>query len=278
MRIGLVTDSVSDIPQHLIDQYAIEVVPTTVVMDGQSYLDDAEITRADFYARMPNLKAAPTTAAPSPAAFSQRFKASLDNGHDHILCILTAETLSGIYNAAMLAAQDFGDRITVVDSQSLSLGIGFQVISAAQALEKGGDLDRAFSAIRMVQERLHIVAFMETLENLRRSGRVGFLSAGIGNLLNVKLFLQVKAGSVERLESQRSRARAIARLIEMIDALGPFEYLGILHANAEEDAHAILEQTNAQVEHPPIVQSVTPSMGVHVGPQALGFAGVRAQL
>src|SRR6185436_19035116 len=135
MKLGIVTDSTSDIPKYLIDQYELEVVPSILILDGKEYIDGISISREDFYKRLPTLQTQPTTAAPSIGDFSTRYDSILKRGYDHILSIHAAGPLTTIINSARQAAQDFPNKITIVDSLSLSLGLGFQVLAAAEAAE-----------------------------------------------------------------------------------------------------------------------------------------------
>src|SRR5512139_1153869 len=131
MKLGIVTDSTSDIPAYLVEQYELEVIPSLVVIDGQQYTDGIGITREEFYKRLPSLQTPPTTAAPSIGEFATRYDSLLGRGCVHILSIHAASKLTTIINSAHQAANDFPNQVTCVDSTSLSLGLGFQVIAAA---------------------------------------------------------------------------------------------------------------------------------------------------
>jgi DegV family protein with EDD domain len=275
MRVGLVTDSVADIPLSLCQQYDIQVIPSIVVINGQEYLDGIDITRDAFYMRMAAPNTRVTTAAPGPGSFAKCFKTLFSAGFDHILCIHTAANLSGIYNAACLAAQPYSEKVTILDSGQLSLGVGFQVLAAARGLAAGKSLDDVVSAVQHTRVRLKVVALMNTLENLRRSGRVNFLTAGLGNLLDIKLFVSIKDGDVLRLGSTRTWSKALTRMVEQIRLLGPLEQLGVMHANNEADARRIFAELEITPEIEPLFINITPSIGVHVGPSAVGFAALQ---
>src|SRR5215217_7136098 len=152
MKIGIVTDSTCDLPQYFIEQHELEVIPSILVLDGKEYADGIGLSREDFYHRLPSLKAQPTTAAPSIGEFSTRYEALLSRGCDHILSIHAAGALTSILNVAKQAANDFSNQVTCVDSTSLSLGLGFQVLAAAEAAEMG--LQAALAAIESVHQRL----------------------------------------------------------------------------------------------------------------------------
>ncbi len=170
MKLGIVTDSTCDLPKYLIEQHELEVIPSILVIDGNEYADGINLTREDFYKRLPSLQTQPTTAAPSIGDFSTRYESLLTRGCDHILSIHAASALTSILNIAKQASKEFGDRVTCADSMSLSLGLGFQVLGAAEAAELG--LQAALDAIQSTRARLKVYASLDTLENLRRSGRV----------------------------------------------------------------------------------------------------------
>ncbi len=160
--------STCDIPKYLVEQYELEVVPSILIIAGKEYADGIGISREEFYKRLPSLKTQPTTAAPSIGDFSTRYEDLLTRGCDHILSIHAAGALTSILNIARQAASDFPDRVTCVDSTSLSLGLGFQVLAAAEAAELG--LQAALDAIKSVH-RSHVSAVLDTMEYLKRSGR-----------------------------------------------------------------------------------------------------------
>jgi DegV family protein with EDD domain len=184
--------------------------------------------------------------------------------------------LSGLYNSAKLAAEDYNGKVHVVDSGQLSMGIGFQVIAAAQAALKGS-MDLVLDAVRSIQRRVSVYAMLDTLDQLKRSGRVSWMRAGLGSLLKIKLFLEVKEGNVLRLGEARTRSKGIQRLIAMLDDLGPLEQIAVLHTNALEDATRLAEQLANRVCSPIMTRNVTTVIGTHVGVNALGLAVVRRQ-
>jgi len=194
MKIGIVTDSTCDIPQLLVEQHELEVVPSLLIIDGKEYVDGKDITREDFYRRLPAFHAQPTTAAPSIGDFSVRFASLLTRGCDHILSIHAAGALTSILNIARQAAAEFPERVTCVDSTSLSLGLGFQVLAAAETAEMG--LQAALDAIQSTHKRLHVYAALDTLEYLNRSGRVPATVAMLGSLLRIKPMIEVTNGEV----------------------------------------------------------------------------------
>lgn len=278
MKLGVVTDSTADLPKYLIEVHRIEVVPCILVLDGREYLDGEGITRAEFYERLPKLKPLPTTAAPSIGEFSQRYQRLLDRGCEHILSIHAAGALTAIAASARQAAREFRDRVTVVDSLSLSLGLGFQVLAAAEAAEHG--LPAALSALEATRKRLHLFAALDTLEYARRSGRLPAAFSILGGLLHIKPLIELSAGEIKTIGAARTTRQADEHMAAFFHPGGTFDRLAILHAGAENRARAFLDRVvqehGQSLPREILMVNVTPVIGTHVGPNALGFATVRS--
>jgi DegV family protein with EDD domain len=274
MNVALVTDSTADLPPAVVEQYRIQVVPNIIIIDGKSYEEGLGITRREFYQRMPTFQTYPTTSTASVGTYQDIYEGLLQQGAECVLSVHVSGRLSGIFNAASAAAEAFGERVKVVDSGQLTLGMGFQVLSAAEAIARGANLEAALKIIEGVQRRVLVIAMLDTLEYVARSGRVSWARARIGNLLRIKPFVKVKDGDVTRLGDVRTRRRGIERLKEMVLNLGDLERLAILHSNAKSDAYQILQELNVQIPTDPLVVNVTTVIGLHIGPNGLGFAAV----
>ncbi len=275
MKTGLVTDSTADIPKDLLEKHQIEVVPALLVIDGESYADGEGITRAEFYTRMPTMQTPATTSAPSAGSFMQRYEKLLNAGAEKVFSIHASSTLSGIFNAARLAAENFGDRVQVFDSGQLSLGCGFQVLTAAEAIAQSVPFTEIIQRLNELQEKLKVVAVLDTLEYLRRSGRVTWAKARLGSLLNLKPLIELVDGRVENLGAVRTTRLANLRILEMLREVGKIERLAVLHTNAEERARKFLTDFAPNLPTPPLVINVTTAIGAHLGPNGIGFAAVR---
>jgi DegV family protein with EDD domain len=271
--IAIVTDSTADIPGEITDKYQIHVVPNYVIIDGKSLRDGKDISRQEFYEMLPGMNPLPTTAAASSGEYEQLYADLLHNGARHILSVHCSSLLSGIYNAARIAAQKFGDQVIVIDSQFLSLGLGFQAIAAAEAAPYQ-PMESVVDLLLEVRRRARVIAMLDTLEYVRRSGRVSWARARLSGLLRIKAFVEVKDGTVFSLGEARTRQKGIERLMELIHKLGPLERLAILHTNAESDARRILSELNLQMPTEPLLVNVTTAIGTHVGPNGLGVAAV----
>ncbi len=278
MSIGLVTDSPADLPADLAARYKIEVVPATLVMGADSYLDGVEISREQFYARLPQTVPHPTTAAPSIGDFTARYQQMFASGCEHIIGIFTAEKLTSIPNIARKAAEDFAGKITVIESGSLTLGVGFQVVAAAEAIEKGLNLASVLAAVRSTRKRVRVYAALDTMEYLRRSGRIPASVAALGGLLSIKPVVELREGEVKPMGAPRTTSKATEKLYSLVARLGPLERLAILHTNAEARARDFLQKLLAEYSRflptdIPVL-NVTPVIGTHLGPHGLGVAAV----
>ena len=274
MNIAIVTDSTADIPDELVKAYQIHVVPNLIIMNGQSYEDGKGISRQEFYERLPDMKAPPTTSAAPFGKYQQIYQRLLEQGSHNIVSIHAPTQLSGIFNAASTAAREFGERIQVLDSGMVTLGLGFQVLSAAEAVARGATLKVVLEVIGDVRRKVHTVAMLDTLEYVRRSGRVSWARARLGNLLQIKPILEIKGGQVLSLGEARTRRKGIQRLKELLKKLGDLERLAILHTNAETEARQFMDEFKSGLSSDPMVVYVTTVIGTHVGPNGLGFAAV----
>ncbi len=281
MKLGLVTDSTSDLPADLIEEFGIEVVPSILVIEGKQYADGAGISRNEFYARLPSMNKFPTTAAPSIGEFSTRYQKLFDAGCDRILSIHAASQLTGICNIAKQAARDFSDRVTIVDSGSLSLGIGFQVLAAAEAAASGLDLDAALASIADTRRRLHVSAALDTMDFLRRSGRVPAAITILGGMLSIKPMVELTDGQLKPIGAARTTSQADERMAAFLKAGLPLERLAILHTGAESRAYnflnRLMDEVRRELPRDILIVNVTTVIGAHVGPNGLGFAAVRAK-
>jgi DegV family protein with EDD domain len=276
MKIGIVTDSTADLPVYLVEQHEIQVVPSVLVLEGREYVDGSGITREEFYTRLPSLQTPPTTAAPSIGDFITPYQILLSQGCDQILSIHAASQLTTILNIARQAAQEFPEKVTCIDSGSLSLGLGFQVIAAAEETEMG--VQAALSAIEATRKRLRLCAALDTMEYLKRSGRVPGAIAGLGDYLSIKPLIELKNGEVKPIGAVRTTKQADERMLELLLEGGELQRLAILHTNAEPRAKELLNelmrQARMSVPRDILFVNVTSVIGTHVGPNGLGFAAV----
>lgn len=277
MKLGIVTDSTADLPPYLIEQHEIQVVPTVLVLEGKEYKDGIGISREEFYNRLPSLQTPPTTAAPSIGDFLTPYQSLLASGCDHILSIHAASQLTTIVNVAKQAAGEHPGKITVVDSGSLSMGLGFQVLAAAEASDLGVNV--ALEAVESARKRLQVKAALDTLEYLKRSGRVPGAVAALGGLLSIKPMIELRDGEVKAIGAVRTTKQVDDKILNFALSVGEMERLAILHTNAEDRARKLLnelmDQVRKSVPRDILFVNVTAVIGTHLGPNGIGFAAVR---
>jgi DegV family protein with EDD domain len=278
MSIRIVTDSTSDLPQEIATEYGIIVVPAYINIGDRSYLDGVELSREEFYTGLPKYKTLPTTSAPGLGAFIQAYEQLAAQGATGILSIHISASLSAILNVAHSAAQTTDVvPVAVFDSGQLTLGAGLLVLAAAKAAAAGHSMAEILALLKERAWRTYTFAALDTLEFLRRSGRVSQLQYGLGTLLKVKPLLKMHNGEMS-MERLRTRKRAYERLIGLVSDLGPLEELALVHTHAPEAAEALHRQ--ALYLFPkgktPLSAEVTPVIGAHVGPGAVGFACIAA--
>jgi DegV family protein with EDD domain len=276
VNIAIVTDSTSDISPDLAAMHDIHVVPAILVIDGRNLEDGQGISREELYRQLPSMKSNPTTAVPSTGTFQHIYEDLLIKGAEKIISIHVSSILSGMVNAALLAAKDFGNRVHVIDSCHVTLGLGYQVIAAAQAARNGLSLSEIQKVIEEIRKHIHLVAMLDTLEYARRSGRISWARYNLSTMLQIKPFVGVESGKVIRMGESRTRQKGIQRLQHMLSELSPLKHLAVLHTNAEADALQFAEHFKASVENYPLIINVTSIIGVHVGPNGLGFVAVTA--
>ena len=242
MTIKIVTDSTCDLPAEVIRELDITVVPMYINIGEKSYQDGVDITRTEFYTRLPNYDKHPTTATPSTGAFKAVFDRLAEAGADEILSIHISESLSATVNVARKAAEEY-DRIpvSVRDSHQLSIGTGFQAELAAKMAKEGQSMQAINVALDGIMPRTFVTAGLDTLEFLRRSGRMNIFLAGIGSLLQLKPILTMVRG-LPGSEKVRTSKKAFERMIQMLRNNLPIERFALLHTNAAEKAEEFKEQ------------------------------------
>lgn len=269
--IRFVADSTCDIPPELVKKWGIGIVPAFVNYGGQSYADDGvQLDRVAYYNEMPTMKAQPSTSAPSPALTEQIIKQYFE-GADHLVMLTVPATLSGIYNTFRLGASSLPqDRITLIDSGTTSMGLGFQVVNGAEVAQKTGDLVAALNAIQRTRQHVKVYAVPETMEYLRRSGRVGWAAAGAAALLQIKAIVLAAEGQVNAVARVRTFSKAIDKLVELARNEAPLDKLVLLHANNMDGVAEMTERLGNVIPAETYVINVTPVIGTHIGPKSLG--------
>jgi DegV family protein with EDD domain len=273
MTIRIVTDSACDLPQEIIRKYGISIIPFYIHAGGRAYQDGVDLSRREFYQQINTYRPAPTTATPSPEVFRQAYDRLAAEGAAEVLSIHLSVKLSSMVEVAREAAKEtVSVPVTVFDSRQLSMAMGFEVLTAAEAAAEGRPLRAILAALEDQIIRTHVFAALDTLEFLRRSGRMNFAVSVLGTLLRIKPFLKMYDGnpSAERV---RTRRGAMNRLAELLKEFGPYEKVALLHSNAAERARALLEEVRELLPPGEVwMEEINPVLGVHIGPGVIGFA------
>lgn len=277
-KFALVTDSTAYIPAEYIQKHNITVAPQVLVWGDQTFRDGVDIRPDEFYNRLKTAKVMPSTSQVSPAALQSIFQPLVELGFD-VLGIFLSSKFSGTIQSAVQAKEmmgSAGEKVTLIDSLTTSMALGFQVLEAARKLEAGSDLKEVVALAEKAHTRTSIFFAVDTLEFLHRGGRIGGAQKFIGTALNLKPILAVQEGKVEGIERIRTKSKAHDRLIELVaeKTKGKSNIrIASLHANAADDAKVLLERVAKEVNPvETIFTEVSPVVGTHAGPGTVGIA------
>jgi DegV family protein with EDD domain len=279
MATRIVTDSNCDLAPEIIQALKISVVPLYINIGTESYRDGVDMSRKEFYEGLHSFQVHPTTSVPGVGSFTGLYRQLAHEGATQVLSIHIASSLSAMTDVARLAAQEVSEvPVTVFDSGQLTLGTGLLVMAAAKAAAQGQTFEAILALLEDQASRTHCFAALDTLEFLRRSGRLTRFQASLGSMLQVKPVIRMHQGEME-LERVRTRNGATARLLELASELRPLEELALVHTHAPDMAEALRHK--AQHLFPegkaPMSAEVTPVIGAHIGPGAVGFVAVTAR-
>jgi DegV family protein with EDD domain len=275
--IRVVTDSTSYIPPDLIRQHQIAVVPLKVLFDTEVYDEISGISNADFYQRLTTTPVFPTTSQPASGEFKQLYQQILQQDPTaQILALTISSKLSGTYNAALAATEGWPDApVTVFDSLSAAMGLGLMAITAAEMAAAGQALPSILSRMEQMRRETNIVLVVDTLEYLKRGGRIGAAAAFLGTLLNTKPILAVVEGKIQPLDRVRTKKRALERLFtelesKLADPQQPVQ-AGVMHIAAQAEMESMTALLKDRFNITRLYTSeLGPVVGAHLGPGALG--------
>ena len=278
MKISIVTDSTADLPKKVVEKHNLSVVPLYINIGEESYLDGVEMSREEFYLGLPKFKHHPTTAVPGIDAFVKIFNQAVEAGADAIISLHISKTLSNTVDVARLAAENIKDiPVHVLDTGNLSLGVGLLARRAAIMAEAGEKTKTILAEISDKARRTYTFAVLSTLEFLRRSGRLSNLQFGLGSLLILKPIIKMNDG-ISDLERTRTITRSNKRLLQLVEERGKLEEIAFVHTNALKKIERLKVEAAYLVPDgiTPLVGEVTPVIGSHIGPGAVGFSFISA--
>jgi DegV family protein with EDD domain len=277
MGVRIVSDSACDLPPALCEELGIEIVPLSIRFGANELVDRVELTTAAFWERLARTTVLPETAAPSVGAFESTFRTLQEGGADAIVCINLSSRLSATMQSAQIAAKSLEGvcPVAVIDSKSASMGIGMLCIEAARVAREGGDLDAVVAAVETARARSRVLFTVDTLEFLRKGGRIGGAQAMLGSMLSIKPVITVNDGAVEPAGKVRTRSKALRFVVDQVKER-PVESLCVVHAQAPDvdEFVAMLEPIVPNTEI--LVGEIGPVIGVHTGPATMGVTWIES--
>jgi DegV family protein with EDD domain len=272
--VRIVTDSACDLPQELVDRHGIGIVPLTIRFGDEELVDRIDLSASDFYKRMAASSELPQTAAPSPGAFEEMFTRMADDGADAVVCIDLSAALSATMSSAQNAATALEGKVDVrvLDSRSITAGLGTQVVLAAEAAAEGRSADDIVSLVEDLSRRTRVIGALDTLENLKKGGRIGGAQALLGTMLSIKPLVDISTGEVKEAGKQRTRRKAMVWLRDTLAEQGTVERLCICHGDAPDLAEfkSVLAEKIDITDVPETFIGAT--IGTHGGPRILGLS------
>ena len=277
-KVVVVTDSTAYLPDEMAKQYGIAVMPLSIIWEGTSYRDGIDIQPADFYRRLKTARELPTTSQVTAPAFEAAFRDILGAG-DRVLGLFLSSRLSGTYDAAVQAQQAIGlglDKIAIVDSGLTTVAMAMPVLAAARAAQSGESLPACQAIAQRACSQAGVLFVVETLEFMRRGGRIGGAQAFLGTVLSIKPLLGMRAGAIEAVERIRRKHVAVDRMIDLteerIAGRTPLQ-LAASHADADAEAEKLLAAASARMNPvKTICRPLSPVIGSHVGPGTVALA------
>ncbi len=277
-KVAVITDSTAYLPDALLNAYSITVTPQILIWGEETFRDGVDIMPDDFYKRLETAKIMPTTSQVAIVDMKAAYEKLLESGYD-VLGIFISAKLSGTMQSATQGREMLPkavDRISIVDSNSTAMAMGFQVLAAARAAQDGANLAECKKLAEKAREHTGVYFVVDTLEFLRRGGRIGGAQALLGSALNIKPILELRDGRIESVEKVRTKSKAMERMIELVAlhvASRTPVRLATLHANAEAAARAALKIAALQLQPiETVFASVSPAIGTHAGPGTVGLA------
>jgi len=266
MTVRVVTDSACDLPAHILAEHRISVVPLKIRFGDQEFIDREELSTAEFWARCAASAELPSTAAPSVGDFKETYLRLKGEGATGVVVVSLSSALSATMQSAQLAVEEVASDIpvVVVDSRSVSLGLGMMVIAAAEAAAAGKSLDEVADAVRSLVNRTHVWAAFDTLENLKKGGRIGGAKAFLASALAIKPIITCRDGVVHEGGKQRTRAKALAFLVDKVREHTDVTRVAVAHADCS-DVDAFVDMLRPHAPGDILVGDIGAVIGTHAG-------------
>ena len=271
MTVKIVTDSVADLPSQVVNELGITVIPLNVRFGTEVYRDGVDLTAEQFYDRLVHGKVLPVTSVPSPGTFAEAYD-KLAEETDEILAIILSSKLSGTYEVALqsIGLMERKCRVEVIDSRWATMAQGFIVMKAAKAAQAGASLGEVIEVVQKTVPRVDFLAAFDTLEYLKRGGRIGKAQAFLGSILRVNPLITLRDGVVEPAGRTRSRAKAIERLYNFVMSYSYIEEMAVEDTATPDEAEMLVERLSFKFPKERIYRSkMTPAIGTHTGPGLL---------
>jgi DegV family protein with EDD domain len=278
--IQVVTDSACDLSPTTAEERDVRVVPLTIRFGSEELVDRDELSGKEFWDRVITGPDMPATAAPSPGAFQQAFLDAHEAGASGVVAVMLSSGLSATYQSACTAAEAVADRIPVrvVDTLSVTMGQGLLVLAAADLVSSGASLDAVATELEDMKDRTHVFGVVDSLDYLRRGGRIGGAAQLVGSLLSIKPVIHVVEGVVEVESKQRTRSRALAYLANKAIDAGPLDRLGATNGAAPDFEEVLDMLRKASPEHELVTGELGPVVGSHAGPASVGVCFITRAL
>jgi DegV family protein with EDD domain len=273
--VAVVTDSTADLPRDLAEELGIRVVPLSVTFGSETFISGVTIGHEEFYERLGASTQLPTTSQPTPAWFEEAYADCVDDGLDAVVSLHVSSALSGTVALARARAKEAEIPVEVVDSRLVGGSLGLAVLAAHRIAEAGGDVEEVVAAAERVRSHVTSLLVVDTLDYLKRGGRLTGAQALMGSMLRVKPLLHLTEGRVEVLERARTWSRALDRLADLVEEVGKAGPVDIVvtHAVSEERADEVGQRLEGRVEFALRFEAkIGPIVGTHVGPGAIGVA------
>ncbi len=275
--VRIVTDSSCDLPQDVADAHGVSIVPLAIRFGDDEFVDREELTTAEFWTKCVNSPTLPETAAPAPGQFEQVYRSLAADGATGIVVVSLSGALSATIQSAELAARSIKDAdvdvdVRVVDSRTLTMGLGTIVLACARAAAGGASVDDVAQQAGELAQRTRVIGALDTLDNLKKGGRIGNARALLGTALSIKPIIEVVDGQVEEAGKQRTRTKALKHLVEKVRAYeGRLDNLAVMHADCS-DTDAFVDMLRPHYDGDIVVGEIGPVIGTHAGRGTIGVA------